>query len=53
MNTTYPLLILLLLFYTILSHSTNYYEHIIIGAGIAGIAASMELSNHSLPHLII
>ncbi len=31
----------------------NYFEVIIIGAGISGIGASLELSNHNIRHLII
>ena len=53
MNITYPLLISLLFISLLHSHSPMHYDNIIVGAGIAGIGASMVLSNHSVPHLLL
>ena len=49
-NTAVVLLLIIVMAEAVIE---RYFESIVIGAGIAGIGASMVLSNHSVNHLLL
>ena len=53
MTTKYKTVLLLLILVMAEAGVEQYFDSIVIGAGIAGIGASMTLSNNSVNHLLL